>query len=116
MDQKDFDRVVNNRIRAIKEILASKAEEYATEDRLHNFNRAAVFMNKKPSTVCWGFAMKHFTSIADIVDDIEKDDTPAGDLIHEKISDAINYLILLEACIDDHFSNGVPEQRPTKRK
>jgi len=101
MKPKDFDKIVNARCAKIKSILASKAKEYSREDRLHNFKRAGVFMGKSPGTVCWGFAMKHFTSIADIVDDVESGSHPPQALVQEKLGDAINYLVLLEAILNE---------------
>lgn len=101
MKSKTFDNIVLQRCDKIKSILSSKAKEYATEDRLHNFKRASVFMNKTPATVCWGFAMKHFTSVADIVDQVESGKTIEPWLIEEKIGDSINYLILLEAILKE---------------
>ena len=101
MDTPTFEKIVGQRCEAIKAILASKAKEYAREDRLHNFKRAGLFMNKTPATVCWGFAMKHFTSIADIVDDVERGTPPTKALAAEKLGDAINYLILLEAILSE---------------
>lgn len=101
MKPQDFDKIVNERCNKIKSVLASKAKEYARGDRLHNFKRASSFMNKTPATVCWGFAMKHFTSVADIVDDVESGKIPTPELINEKIGDSINYLILLEAILSE---------------
>lgn len=97
MIDEQFNRIVQRRCEKIVAVLASKAKEYARGDRLHNFKRASRFMNKSPETVCWGFAMKHFTSIADMVDDAEMGHRPPLALIDEKIGDAINYLVLLEA-------------------
>lgn len=104
MKSQDFDKIVEHRCQKIKSILASKAKEYATEDRLHNFKRAAVFMNKTPATVCWGFAMKHFTSVADIVDDVQSGKYIPMGLLEEKIGDSINYLILLEAILKEKMN------------
>lgn len=101
MKPESFNKIVNERCVKIKKVLASKAKEYATEDRLHNFKRASVFMNKTPATVCWGFAMKHFTSVADIVDQVESGKKIEPWLIEEKIGDSINYLILLEAILKE---------------
>ena len=99
MDNKTFDSIVEKRCAAIKRVLASKAKEYARGDRLHNFKRAGDFMRKTPETVCFGFAMKHFTSIADIVDDVEAGVLPSAEMAEEKIGDAINYLVLLDAIL-----------------
>ena len=46
--------------------------------------------------------LKHFVSIQDIVEKIEtKGEYPEGDILEEKIGDAINYLILLETLIKE---------------
>lgn len=99
MNTETFERIVNERCRLIKSILASKAKEYARGDRLHNFKRAGAFMFRSPEAVCFGFAMKHFTSIADMVDDVEQGEYPSREMAAEKLGDAINYLILLEAIL-----------------
>lgn len=106
MTHLEFDKVLNQRIEKIKKVLASKAKEYAKGDRMHNFKRSAGFMRKTPETACWAFLMKHLTSIADLVDDIEagKFENLAY-LSNEKIGDAINYLVLLEALISERISN-----------
>lgn len=103
MDQDRFNEVVENRCRDIKMILAVKAKEYARGDRLHNFKRAAGFMKTAPEATCFAFAMKHFTSIADMVDDIVFERLPTIELAREKIGDAVNYLILLEALIEERL-------------
>lgn len=105
MNQQTFDQLVDARCRAIKTLLASKGKEYAREDRLHNFKRTAGFLNKTPETACWGFAMKHITSIADLIDSIEADGaiTAAPGLVIEKLGDGINYLILLEALVSERI-------------
>ena len=36
MRTEQFEEVINNRIETCKSVLCSKAEEYATDDRLHN--------------------------------------------------------------------------------
>lgn len=107
MNQETFNRIVDERCATIKRVLASKAKEYARGERLHNFKRAAGFMGKTPETACWGFAMKHFTSIADMIDDVEAGALPNEAVVDEKIGDAINYLILLEALLAERFSAGI---------
>lgn len=107
MNQETFNRIVDERCRLIKSVLASKAKEYARGDRLHNFKRAAGFMNKTAETACWGFGMKHLTSIADIVDDLQDGVQPTPDMAREKLGDAINYLILLEALLEERFATPV---------
>lgn len=76
--------------------LASKASEYASDDRLHNFkaNVGGMNLDEPPEMVCWGYLRKHLQSVYDMV----CGDKPiTGKLIDEKIGDCINYLILMEA-------------------
>lgn len=99
MTSNDFNVVLNNRIQKIREILESKATEYATSDRLYNFKRAGEINRKDPKEELWGMATKHLVSVIDIV---EKRIPLTKYLVNEKIGDMINYLILLEAlCIEE---------------
>lgn len=100
MESKDFNVIVEYRINSIKSILSIKEKEYATEcDRLHNFKRAASILNTTPEKALVGMFVKHMVSILDIVDSCYKTDPV---IIDEKIGDAINYLILLEAILKEH--------------
>ena len=40
MRTEQFEEVINKRIETCKSVLCRKAEEYATDDRLHNFKVA----------------------------------------------------------------------------
>lgn len=107
MTSDQFNKIVEDRKKKITAILQKKSEEYSRGgDRLHNFKRAAVFAQCTPEKICWAFNLKHLTSLADLVDDI--DATPGGavsrEYVDEKIGDAINYLILLEALIRERQS------------
>jgi hypothetical protein len=109
MKTKDFDIVVNHRLDACKRILIEKAKEYAKgdDDRLHNFNKAARITGKTREECLWGFALKHLVSVTDIIDEMSKDPKyiPSRDLVIEKFGDLHNYLLLLEACIEDKRHN-----------
>lgn len=99
MKTEDFDKLLEKRIQKIKYVLASKAKEYATEDRLHNFKRAGEMLKCHPAKALQGFLAKHLVSINDLIDGINNDEISFLDVWDEKIGDAINYLILLEAII-----------------
>jgi hypothetical protein len=100
MNQETFDAILERRIEKIRSVLASKAKEYAKGDRLHNFKRAAKFTGDSPAKMCASFMMKHMVSIMDIVDDVKEiGPLPSREMVDEKIGDAINYLILLEALL-----------------
>ena len=87
--------VVEQRIDKIRSLLASKAEEYVTgEDRLGNFKAGAEMSGLTPKQYLFANLTKHMVCVRDIVHG--KLDSKHSD---EKIGDAINYLILLEALI-----------------
>ena len=96
MTQDDFSAIINRRIDKIHKVLIAKGEEYSsTTDRLHNFKAAAqlAYPVITPEQALYGMLRKHLVSIQDMV----QRGNPSHKLVDEKIGDAINYLILLEA-------------------
>jgi hypothetical protein len=83
-------------------VLDNKAKEYATEDRLHNFKRAAEILHTTPQQALAGMFVKHLVSVLDLIEGLV---LPTTQLINEKIGDAINYLILLEAILKEPVVN-----------
>lgn len=108
MKTTEFDIVVNHRLDECKRILIEKAKEYAKgdDDRLHNFNKAAQITGECREKALFGFFLKHLVSVIDIVDNMNLDPKyiPSKPLTEEKIGDAVNYLLLLEASIEDKRS------------
>src|SRR5690554_535189 len=96
MTAETFNKLLNLRLQKIVESLGQKANEYATDDRLHNFKEAGKTFECLPTEACWAYMMKHLVSIKDLANGTKKG---SPDLIHEKIGDAINYLILMEALL-----------------
>ena len=102
MTEDQFDKLVTARLNATRQTLIIKGKEYRrNNDPLHNFNVAAQLGNTTREKALWGFALKHYLSFMDILNDIEKNNLPTEELISEKIGDLINYLILCEASIKD---------------
>jgi hypothetical protein len=101
MNAKDFNKVVKNRCDSIKQTLLDKGKEYATsEDRFHNFNKAAQRRGISAFRALDGMMLKHEVSVDDLIGFAEK--TPerlTHELINEKLGDFINYLILLEGML-----------------
>jgi hypothetical protein len=99
-----FDDIVKQRLEKIQSLLLKKRAEYAPEggDRLHNFRRAAAMLNCSPEHALVGMWVKHVISILDIVDDIGRK-VPSLEMIDEKLGDAVNYLILLEAMLKERY-------------
>jgi len=118
MNVEEFNKHLNHRIKLIRQVLDSKNKEYASDvDKLHNFKRAGDMLRQTPEKALIGMWSKHIISILDIVDKIELDNQSVGliftahpnsitiDMIEEKIGDAINYLILLEALLKERYND-----------
>jgi hypothetical protein len=107
MTAAEFDAVLSARLAKTREVLAAKAGEYASAaDRLHNFKRAASWFplpsEQAASTAadaCCGMMRKHWVSLADLVDRKAAGLAHPPAVVDEKIGDAVNYLILLEALL-----------------
>lgn len=111
MQREDFDSFLEERFDHIRGVLASKGAEYVPEDlveeeqsRFHNFYIAAAFNSETPERALWGMLTKHLVSLSDMVQS-ESTDTPLY-IWEEKITDAVNYLLLLHAMVEWH-SGGV---------
>lgn len=110
MNSKDLTRLVNYRIKAAKETLNTKNDIYArTSDRLSNFKTGATFLNITPEKCLFSYLTKHLSALHEFI--LRLDDNNLTDLAEwqEKISDSINYLILLEALITERTLKTRPE-------
>lgn len=102
MNNEDFNTLLTKRLDSIEAVLKKKAKEYATEDdRLHNFKRAAHIGECTPAQALKGMWLKHLVSVFDIIDDNATGGVIDHAYIDEKLGDAINYLILLEAILKE---------------
>ena len=99
MDQKDFDIIVDARLKHTKATLTSKAAEYARGDRLSNFKKIAHLMDITPEKALWGLVAKHIVALGDFVNDLDLDNVQSEDRWDEKIGDIMAYMILLEALV-----------------
>ena len=100
-----FQEILERRIELIRNVLGKKAAEYARgDDRLHNFKRVARVKGCTTEDACIDGFCKHLVSILDTVDDVAKGVYAKTELWEEKIGDAINYLILLEAIVKEDSS------------
>lgn len=99
MDAEKFSEVVDAQFRICEDVLIDKAREYATEDRLHNFRVAAALQGLPMRAALAGMMAKHTISIYDMCYAEEMANSSAW---VEKITDNINYLILLSAIIAEH--------------
>lgn len=111
MNSKDFAFVLNLQLERVKDMLSAKASEYATDDdRLHNFKVVAELQDISVPEAVVGLMAKHVVSIYDMARDDRHFSFAQWD---EKITDNINYLILLRASLEDEFVCG-DNQEATK--
>lgn len=102
MNTEQFEEILESRLIEIKNVLGDKAKEYAIGDRLYNFKRAAEISRTTPQKALFGMFSKHLVSVIDLV---EGNLANTRSMINEKIGDAINYLILLEAILKERYIN-----------
>jgi hypothetical protein len=98
MKSEQFIEIVNRQCQQCLDILDIKNLEYATDiDRLHNFNVASTMQQITEEQALAGMWAKHIVSINDM---IHSGKTYTRERWEEKITDAINYLLLLRALIE----------------
>lgn len=99
MNSEWFEKVIKEQIKTCEDVLIGKAKEYATDDdRLHNFKNAAGMMSCDPKEALAGMMAKHTISVYDMCRSGK--DYPI-ELWNEKITDHINYLLLLKAVVEE---------------
>ena len=93
-----FEKVVNSQFKHCYDVLFEKAQQYniGTDDRLHAFKVAANFQGITNKQALLGMLTKHFVSLSDM---IGTDKNCVLDTWDEKITDSINYLLLLKAIV-----------------
>lgn len=98
MNTEDFNAIILDQLENSKEMLIKKSEEYATDtDRLHNFRQAAHLSGESMVKALAGMMVKHTVSIYDMINN--PDTFYDMDVWNEKITDHINYLLLLRAVV-----------------
>lgn len=98
MKPSNFDALSQAVLVKCAEVLSTKEEDYGSDhDRLIQFKQMAALQENTPRQALWGAATKHLTTIMDAVQGRElKIET-----IQHRITDFINYLILLLAIIEE---------------
>jgi hypothetical protein len=98
MHNDEFEVIATQQIARCLDVLGFKAGEYATEDRLHNFKIASRIQECTMRQALAGMLVKHTTSIYDMCKSLVESPIELWD---EKITDHINYLILLRAVVQE---------------
>lgn len=97
MNSEWFKKVVKDQIKMCEDVLINKAKEYSDDsDRLHNFKNAAGMMGCDNKEALAGMMAKHTISIYDMC---RSGKDYSIELWDEKITDHINYLLLLKAVV-----------------
>ena len=105
MNNRDFNNVVEAQLALCKSLLIKKGHEYDadTADRLHSFKVAATLQGETPMQALGGMMAKHTISIYDLINSGNHD----LNIWNEKITDHINYLLLLKGLIEEESENNV---------
>ena len=99
MKQDAFEKIVAEQMEHCTDILVVKAREYAGDgDRLHNFKVAAALEGCTPRKALAGMLAKHTVSVFDMC---QTDKEYSMEQWTEKITDHMNYLLLLKALITE---------------
>lgn len=116
MKIEEFNTVITTQIGVCYSYLTKKGEEYApgakkerapysskvestgSEDRLAHFKKAAAIMNTTPKAALLGMLSKHIVSVSDMCLDNKSYPLAKWD---EKITDSINYLLILRAIVEE---------------
>lgn len=77
-------------------MLIRKGNEYATTDMLHNFKIAAKLQKESPAQALGGMMAKHTVSVYDMIQSAEMFTLEQW---NEKLTDHINYLLILKAIV-----------------
>lgn len=100
MISKEFEDIVTKQFEYCYDLLFEKAKQYniGTDDRLHAFKVASAFEGISTKQALFGMLTKHLVSLSDMV---RQDNDYSLDVWNEKISDSINYLLLLKAVVEE---------------
>lgn len=98
----DFNKIVDEQVERCLTVLAEKGKEYSlSDDRLDHFKDVAAEQDTTPKQALWGMASKHFASLSGMCKNGQSD----MDRWLEKITDSINYLLLLRAVVEEEAAD-----------
>lgn len=106
MTHEEFEAVLDAQIKRVQAVLVNKTAEYANDDQLNNFRKAAHLRNCSMAQAVLGMMVKHTVSIFDMV---EGPNTFSEQTWDEKITDHIIWLVLLKASLTENAQNPLKE-------
>ena len=111
MTHEAFERVLQEQLSLCTDILCRKSKEYSTDsDKLHNFKTAAAVQGVTQIQALSGMMAKHTVSVYDMC--MSKKTFPV-ELWEEKITDSINYLLLLKGIIVEEADEPTIKEYPS---
>jgi len=116
MTTKEFDKVVEAELDYVKSLLCSKGAEYnlVDDDRFQVFKHAAALQQNTPKQALLGMLTKHIISIVDMINSDEK---YTKERWTEKITDYLNYgLLLLGLAESEGFKDAADTKTATTKK
>ena len=109
MDQSDFRKRSEKRLKEIMCVLVAKGDEYSREDTFSNFYHSGDMCRCSPEYALFSCASKHIVAVADFIVDLEEGRYQPLKRWLEKTGDIIAYMLLLEAMVEENsnFETGV---------
>lgn len=116
MTIEQFNTIIRDQVNTCTETLTGKGHEYSpntflgteetdgqlsfiqSSDRLAHFKKAAAIMSTTPKAALLGMLSKHLVSVSDMCVDGRKYPMERW---NEKITDSINYLLILRAIVEE---------------
>lgn len=101
MQKEQFEYILKKQLHKCEDMLSIKGVEYSQDnDRLHNFHIAAEMLNIKPRAALAGMMAKHTVSVYDLC---QEPVLATMGVWEEKITDHINYLMLLRVVVQEEM-------------
>ncbi len=105
MKHEQFREILEARINQMRRVLSTKASEYATDaDRLANFKDGGIANKSTPEKFLWNLVSKHMIATRDFIFEIDDGTVRPMEYWDEKLGDIINYMVLLEALVEERLS------------
>lgn len=104
MKHQEFNEIIERQVQYSLNLLCKKGEEYDSNetDRLKSFKVAADLQRVNQVEALAGMMAKHTVSVYEMCEEPKK---YSEERWIEKITDSINYLLILRAMIEEELSN-----------
>ena len=122
MNTHEFDQEINSVFNECQEVLVNKGREYQSTKNegsnvFANFERISESLSINRESVLWVYFSKHRDSISTFIRDLENGksvqeiEDKLTEPINGRITDAINYLLLLNSMINEKRTEKWQEQK-----